>query len=299
VTVGAVGSHHVLTTAYFGRRAGLTVEAALVAQPRTDHVAEVLRASLGLGLRAYACASRPAAILTALARSTGGGRFIAVGGSSVTGAMGYVEAGRELAAQVRSGQMPEPDVCVVALGSGGTAAGLAVGLFDAGLRTRVVGVCVAEPIWLVARSARWLVRGCERRIAGARRTTETTAPRGAAPLEPLSTAASGGGLSGERPRPRALRRQLTVDERFIGRGYGYETELGAEALTLGARVGLTLEQTYTAKAFACALWHVRARRARVILYWHTLSSAPLAPLLRSAPEEGDIDPHLRRLMRSA
>ena len=47
--------------------------------------------------------------------------------------------------------------------------------------------------------------------------------------------------------------------------------------------GLELDPTYTAKAFAAALWHVRARRGRHILYWHTLSSVE-PPDLASPPE---------------
>ncbi|MDP9149111.1 MAG: pyridoxal-phosphate dependent enzyme, partial [Myxococcota bacterium] len=54
VTAGAAGSHHVLATTYFGRREGFDVEAVLVPQPRTAHVVDVLRASLGLGLRPFA-----------------------------------------------------------------------------------------------------------------------------------------------------------------------------------------------------------------------------------------------------
>src|SRR5271165_3657520 len=53
VTVGAVGSHHVLATTYFGTKEGFEVEAILVPQPATAHALEVLRADLGLGLKAF------------------------------------------------------------------------------------------------------------------------------------------------------------------------------------------------------------------------------------------------------
>ena len=49
------------------------------------------------------------------------------GGSSPLGCVGYVEAAAELAEQVRAGDLPAPSHIVVALGSGGTAAGLAAG----------------------------------------------------------------------------------------------------------------------------------------------------------------------------
>src|SRR5436305_12444626 len=49
ITVGAAGSHHVLATAVYGARAGLEVEAAVVPQPRTDHVVDNMRADLAAG----------------------------------------------------------------------------------------------------------------------------------------------------------------------------------------------------------------------------------------------------------
>jgi D-cysteine desulfhydrase len=194
-----------------------------------------------------------------------------VGGSSARGSLGYVDAARELAGQIRAGEMPEPDFVVVALGSGGTVAGLAAGLEREGLRSRVVGVVVAEPAWVVAIRARWLARTCLR-LAGVR---------------------------GERGW---LGRRLEVDPRWLGVGYGHPTESGARATEVAARVGLTLDPTYTAKTFAAALARVDALRdsavPKTVLYWHTLSSAPAAPLLAAAPDESALDPRVRRLLRA-
>jgi D-cysteine desulfhydrase len=176
--------------------------------------------------------------------------------------MGYVEAGRELAKQIREGVLPEPDVCVVALGSGGTAAGLAAGFAAEGLATRVVGVCVSTPPWVLRRAASHLAHACVRRGAG--------------------------GGRGD-PRPLALTLTLTMDARFLGAGYGHRTLEGDDATALAhAHAGLVLDPTYTAKTFAAALWFVRARQAANVLYWHTLSSAPMAPLWASGVSgEGD------------
>jgi 1-aminocyclopropane-1-carboxylate deaminase/D-cysteine desulfhydrase-like pyridoxal-dependent ACC family enzyme len=269
VTVGAAGSHHVLATTYFGRKAGLEVEAVLVPQPRTPHVIEVLRASLAAGLRPVPVTSWAAVPFALSSRIRPGTKVVPPGGSSVAGAMGYVDAARELSAQVRDGALPEPDVCVVALGSGGTAAGLAAGLEAEGLATRVIGVCVASPRWLVRASARRLIAGCDRAIA---RSCAT------------------------RPSSGASRARLLVDERFLGRGYGYSTDEGEAATRDAAAAGIVLDPTYTAKAFACALWYVRAQRVERVLYWHTLSSAPMSPLLAGA--ERDLPPDLARLARS-
>ena len=52
-----------------------------------------------------------------------------------------------------------------------------------------------------------------------------------------------------------------MDARFLGEGYGYATAAGEEATRIAREhAGITLDPTYTAKAFASALWHLRARR---------------------------------------
>jgi len=264
VTIGAAGSHHVLATTYFGTRAGLQVEAVLVSQPRTDHAVEVLRASIGLGLRAFPAPSWAAAPVVFAVRVLAGARPVAAGGSSVSGSMGYVGAARELATQVRQGLVPEPDVCVVPLGSGGTAAGLAAGFEAEKLKTRVVAVCVLGPAWLLRLRLIRLARACAKRAGLVARS--------------LSPA------------------RIAVDDRFVGNGYGWPVLVADEA-TREAReaAGLVLDPTYTAKAFAAALWQARARRATCVLYWHTLSSAPMHRLLKGSPEESALAPALRRL----
>src|SRR5277367_5301911 len=263
VTVGAAGSHHVLATTYFGNQVGLSVEAIIVPQPRTDHVSQVLRASLALGMRPFPVSSWAQVPLRLAQRVLSGARPIWIGGSTAFGTMGFVAAARELADQVRAGVLPEPDVCVVALGSGGTAAGLAVGFAAQRMKTRVVGVCVAGPRSLICLQARRLARACTRAT---------------------------------RTEVRDI--QLAFDGRFLGPGYGFATQYAEDAAE-EARLAadLTLDGTYTAKAFAAALWQVRARRARRVVFWNTLSSAPMQPLLTHAVAESALDPALRRLLR--
>jgi D-cysteine desulfhydrase len=267
VTVGAAGSHHVLATAYFGRRVGLEVEAVLVPQPRTVHAVDVLRASVGLGVRAFPVRSWSAVPWAVAMRVARGAVYVPLGGSSVTGAMGYAKAARELVLQVGSGAIPEPSVCVVALGSGGTAAGLAAGLAGSSLATRVLGVCVSHPASALRLRARRISSGCASRLsAGADR--------------------------------RAVGQRLTFTASFVGPGYGRESPVTRLAQEAGERYGLALDPTYTAKAFAASLAELdgRSTTSSVVLYWHTLSSAPLAPLLRHAPSESDLSTSLRDLL---
>lgn len=242
VTMGAVGSHQVVATALFGAREGFEVEAVLVSQPFSTHAEANVRASLALGLRAHAApawALAPPLVASRLGRDA---YFVPLGGSNALGSLGFVAAASELAAQVRAGETPEPDVIVVASGSGGTVAGLAVGLEKEGMKTRVIGVAVSPPVIFLRLTTARLARATAR-AAGLDRAA---ASRAAA--------------------------RITIDGRFLGAGYGHRTDAGSNAMAIAMRVGLDLEPTYTAKAFACALDRVRHHPEEQVLYWHTLGT---------------------------
>ncbi len=267
VTVGAAGSHQVVATAIFGAREGFTVDAVLVPQPSAPHALLNLRVSLAHGLRPHPCPAWSLAPAYLAPHLIGDAYFIPLGGSNVTGSLGFVLAARELAAQVRAGKLPEPQVVVVAMGSGGTAAGLAVGFEEAGLRTRVLGVAVSPPTSVL--------RHLSRRLA-----QKTATAIG------LSVAAA----------LRAAQR-IDVEGGWMGRGYGHASDEGTQAAADAAREGVTLDVTYTAKAFACALACARREAPGAVLYWHTLSTAPLGPLLLNANASDEIPAPLARLFR--
>jgi 1-aminocyclopropane-1-carboxylate deaminase/D-cysteine desulfhydrase-like pyridoxal-dependent ACC family enzyme len=257
VTMGAAGSHHVVATAIYGRDLGLAVEAVLVPQPATEHAKQNLRVALAHGLSVVTAPAWSVAPLVAATRMRRRTYFIPLGGSNAIGSLGYVEAAHELAAQVRGGELDEPDVVVVAIGSGGTAAGLAVGFEQAGLRTRVHGVVVSPPVTLVS--------------ALTRRVTHATAK-----LAGISKAAT----------KRAVER-IMFDGSFLGGGYGRSTPASAAAMIAAKEQGILLDEIYTAKAYACALTH----REEHVVFWHTLSSA------RLAPADDPLPPRLAALFR--
>ena len=260
VTVGAVGSHHVLCTGIFGKRAGFEVAAAVLRQPQSAHALETLRASINQGVELVPAASYAEAARYLVASAADGAYVIPAGGSNRLGTLGVLDAATELAAQVRAGVLPEPDLIVVALGSGGTVGGLLAGLEQARLRTRVLAVAVSEPVKLFAHKARALAKE----------------------------------LVDDAHRPHVLAR-LEIERDFLGRGYGYASTAGEAATERAASVGLRLDATYTAKAFAAALARVALGSERHVVFWHTLSGASLAPLLLDAPLEPEIAPALRRL----
>jgi D-cysteine desulfhydrase len=179
------------------------------------------------------------------------------GGSVPLGCLGYVEAALELSHQVASGELPEPSHVVVALGSGGTAAGLLVGLKLAGLRSQLVCVLVND-----------LVKVDERTVARlARRTLRLIAKHGR-----------------DVGRVDVSPADVQVERDWLGSGYGYPTTAGDRATDLLTEE-LELEPVYTAKAMA-ALLELNRRGAfgpGPVLYWHTYGR-PQERALASRPE---------------
>jgi D-cysteine desulfhydrase len=250
LTFGGIGTNHGLATAIYARRAGLECVLALTEQPRTDTVERQLERLRAAATRVYLTRDprRTALAMPLIALRHGGLRppyLLPPGGSSAVGALGFVEAALELAAQVEAGELPEPRTVVVALGSGGSAAGLAAGLAIAGLRTRVDAVLVNDQLTLT--EPRLL------RLAG--RTLRLLRRRGA-------------DVSGVRLGADAVR----VIEGFMGAGYGHATDAGEEAQAIGESDGLALDPVYTGKALAA----VRAGAAgeRPILFWNTNNGLP-------------------------
>ncbi|MET0450008.1 MAG: pyridoxal-phosphate dependent enzyme [Aeromicrobium sp.] len=225
-TVGGIGTHWGLAAALYGREHGLRTVLGLVDQPVDDHVREQLRrlAASGAVIHRYPSVRRlRLAAPWILARHSSGGRlpyYLPAGGSSPVGSLGYVETALEIAAQVAAGAMPEPATVVTAVGSGGTAAGLALGLRLAGLRTRVLGVVVNDSFRLDAVTVSRL----------ARQTAALLRTRGAdvdVEVQPDD---------------------LTASDAWMGETYGASTPGGTEALAVASGLGLDLEPVYTAKA---------------------------------------------------
>jgi D-cysteine desulfhydrase len=231
VTTGGIGSHHALVSAFYAAEVDLEPYIVMFPHHVTPSSRRTLTAIAALGPRitySPSATASPAVATAVRARLAAAGRrpyFIPPGGCSVTGTIGFVEAGLELGEQVARGEMDEPDVVVCAYGSGGTAAGLCAGLQLAGLRTHVAAVRTYD---LPATTRAWV-------RALASRT-----------LRRLAT------LSGER-LPRLDRSRLRVLGGYLGKRYAVPTEASSAARDVGASLGVPLDPTYTAKAFAAFL----------------------------------------------
>lgn len=158
ITFGAVGSNHALQTTVLAQQLGLNPICLLKPQPNSHVVQRNLLLQKAYG--AQLCFAEDKALFGMMAAALcyqhkqQSGKFpyiIPVGGSCALGAVGYVEAAFELKHQIEQSEMPAPDRIYVTLGSGGTAAGLLLGLQAAGMTTKILLV-IEEPAIVAASS---------------------------------------------------------------------------------------------------------------------------------------------------
>ena len=266
MTFGGIGTHHGLATAICAREIGLRAILVLLRQPVTEHVRRCLLLDHAYGAELHYAPTVPRVAATALRLLARGlvrrdiPYIIPTGGTSPLGTLGYVNAAFELAEQIENGELPEPGSIFVPLGSGGTVAGLMLGLKLAGLRSRVIGVLVTDILPPSPRSLARLARASLRRL------------RRAAP---------------EVPEVNLSEADATLITGYVGKGYGAATAEGEAALqrveTLEA---IHLDPTYTAKCFAALLQlaHQPPYRDQTILFWNTYSSVDPAAALRGLPD---------------
>lgn len=237
VTVGARGSTHALSTALLGATLGARVTVVRWNQ-EMNPAARVVDARLRAAARVVDARFVAAAYAVAGAARALGARWIPAGGVSPRALLGHVNAGLELSEQVERAECALPDAIYVPLGTGGTAAGIALGLCLAGLRVPLVAVRVVPAV--VARTGRVV----------------QLAARCAALIERVT---------GQR-LPRITRRDVRVEHRYYGGAYGRALPIPAGAAEAAARRhGVTLDDTYGRKAFVAA----DASAARRPLVWLT------------------------------
>jgi D-cysteine desulfhydrase len=277
VTTGALGTHHGLATTILGRALGLPTTLVLVHQPLTPHVRDTLELQAAYGAELVYGANVAGTVVQML-RVLGVSQLrgerpyrVPTGGSSPHGNLGFVSAGLELADQVRAGELPEPTRIFVPVGTGGTQAGLVLGLRIAGLQSRVVGVLVTD---ILPPSPARLARAARRTLRLLRHAEPRVPDVAVAPSDfPL------------------LRDQL-------GAGYGAPTRAARTAVEAAAACGLELETTYTGKSFAALLQGLRSGElaGEPVLFWNTHNSVDVRGLAPRAPGVETLPPRFRRLL---
>ncbi len=249
ITVGAETSNHARITAGLAARLGLR-SILVLNRLNHDETRKTLRpATLSLGelfgSEIHFVASREERVPTMQAIANelrfAGRRVVEIplGASIPLGALGYVRAAQELAQQLVAQDLAV-NYIFHASSSGGTQAGLLVGCYLAGLKTKVVGVSPDEPAGVIEAEVSTIVNGL---------------------VEML-----------ELPEDVAYQSPVVLDE-FIGPGYGISSAESDAAMKLLARTeGVLLDPVYTAKAMAALISWIKEGRLTArdnVVFWHT------------------------------
>ncbi|HEV7665544.1 MAG TPA: pyridoxal-phosphate dependent enzyme [Chloroflexota bacterium] len=167
--------------------------------------------------------------------------LVYIHGASRAGALatiGYVDGAAELVAQLAANGTV-PDHIYVAVGSGGTLAGLLLGLRHLALRTRVVGVCVGELSAIVRPKTLEFVETAQRLLD----------------LPPVDLG------------------NWHLEDSQRGQGYGVPTASGLDAISLLAQTeAVVANPVYTGKTLAALLADVEhgvIRPGETVVYMHT------------------------------
>jgi D-cysteine desulfhydrase family pyridoxal phosphate-dependent enzyme len=244
VTVGRAQSNHCRLTAAACARLGLRAHLVMSGdRPRVSTgnllLSEMFGASIEFTGTEDRAAREGAAERIAEAVRTAGGRpfMLPVGGSDARGAIGHALAAMEIVAECAA-IGADPRTLVLATATGGTQAGLLLGLAALGSTIVVRGFSVHK-------------RASEARDDVARI---------------LHDAAEMIGMNVERA-------VIEIDDSQLGDGYGVPSRAGDDAIAMLARTeGLVLDQVYTGKATAGLLAMVRTSRlqeAGDVVFVHT------------------------------
>jgi D-cysteine desulfhydrase len=164
---------------------------------------------------------------------------IPIGGSTPLGAVGYVTAVRELADQLKQHGYENADI-VVALGTGGTLAGIILGTYLFMPNSKVIGISVVMP--------KHAIRPKVERLA-----------------------VSAAKLINVGHEPDFSR--MDIFDEYLGPGYGIPTPECKEAILQTARTeGIVLDPVYTGKAMAGLIDLARnghIGRDKPVVFWHT------------------------------
>lgn len=257
VTTGGIGTNHGLATALYARQLSINTMLLLTYEDVTEEARRnlLLMADAGSEIH-YIRSYLPATLLAPYhiaARWRRDGRrpyLIGPGASNPLACLGYVNAALELADQVKAGLLPEPATIVLPVGTGGTAAGLLLGLGVAGLRSRILAVSITRAPTAWHRAVTHLARSTSRLLA--QKSAEPSIRD--IPLDEI---------------------HLTRD--WLGPGFGRASRDGDLATRrLLQSEGLALDPVYTAKAMAALLDSANSSRfPGPVLFWHTHNAVPL------------------------
>lgn len=241
VTEGAPQSNHCRQTAAMGAANGLSVTLVLGGTGPTQPVGNLLISELvGAKLVHTDAGGRSQAVEKELQVLVDDGHkplHIPVGGSAPIGVEAYAEGVREWFEQQRSFDWL-PDVIVHASSSGGTQAGLALGLARLELDISVLGISVDHSATELRETVESLIDATE-------------------PNDDVVVRAKG---------------LAAYNADYLGLGYARPSQFEAKAIqSVASQTGIVLDPVYSGRAMAGFLDMVRtgAFRGQRVVFWHT------------------------------
>ncbi len=255
IAYSALGSNWPLACVVYAKLQGWPTDVFFLPYPMDNVKRQNLELINELSRNVYSAKSKltfPFLLYSHLARSrkTGSVYLTPPGGVSPTTTLGYVNAALELQNQHEKGELPIPDFIFCPLGSGGTAAGISIGLTLIGWPTRVIAVRVVDFIVANKFTLNLLIR----------RTLKLMKRNG------VNLPSRNWGSN------------FRIEHNYIGKGYSRPTDLGEQSIELfKSRESQLLDSTYTGKTFApiIELSKDDQFRSKHILFWQTLNSRNL------------------------
>lgn len=255
VTFGELCSNHCVAAAVYGRAAGVRTRLCFVPSRLDAEERDLIYLQAFLGAEQQMLAAEAAVDILTESSRTGGAYVVPSGGSSRVGILGYVDAGLELANQVRNGSVPRPDLIYISSASRGTVLGLSMGLYLSGLTPvpRILPVESVAPLW---QQTRFSLAAGHRKLYDQLRTS---LPDARALLPEFEALVPPGDSRFEDLEPGKLTPELTDALEY--------------ARTIPA---LHLDKHYSGKAFAALLTDLRAGglAGKTVLFWQTHGRAP-------------------------
>lgn len=263
ISLGNAGSNNALATSIYARECGLKSICMLLPQYNSCVVQRNLLLQKYYDADLRACPTRELFHLTIAAEflyeKQKFGQFpyiIPAGTSCPLGCIGYVNAAFELKEQIDRKLISEPDYIYVATGSTGTFAGLALGLKAAQIKSTLIGVAIEPTDY---QQLKQKIVSLFHKTNNLLYTADTTFP-----LYDYSED------------------EITLLTAYTGPDYGVASPETEQAINCAATEHICLDDTYTGKAFAGLLDHVKTLPAqRTILFWNTFFSDPCTELCQT------------------
>lgn len=262
-TYSALGSNWPLSCVIYAKLKGLPTDVFFFPKPLDVNKEKNLKFTYQLARRVYSTKS----LLTFLfvlyfqlhkAKKQHHVYLMPPGGTSSLTTLGYINAVFELKEQNENGEVPIPDFIFCPFGSGGTAAGISIGLNLVGWPSQVMAVRVVD--YIVAN-----------KITLNRLIQQT-----------LSLLQQNG-----IPEIR-WQNNVRIVHKYFGKGYSISTPLGEKSIQLfKSEEKQILDSTYTGKTFAAILdlSEEESLNNKNILFWQTLNSRSLEELTQKLSNE--------------